>query len=368
MYESYPILEIALEKITHNTKKLVSLCKRHEIAVAGVTKVFCGNPQITKAMVDGGVELLADSRIENLKRLTHFNLPKLLLRLPMLSRAREVVEFANISLNSEVDTIRALSDAAISHGTVHKIILMVDLGDLREGIISEAELFDTVSASLALEGIALYGIGTNLSCYGGVIPTKKNLASLVRQKMVIENRFNIPIEVLSGGNSSTLYLIEEGKIPEPINQIRLGESIVLGRETAFGRRLKGTYNDCFNLIAEIIEIKEKPSIPIGVLGLDAFGNKPAFVDKGIMKRALCAIGTQDVDIEDLIPIDQDITIVGMSSDHLILDITQCNHVYEVGELIKFNLTYGGILRSMTSEYVAKKYKKKVNQLSTISPS
>ena len=188
--------------------------------------------------------------------MVHLELPKLLLRLPMISRVGEVVKSANISLNSETNTIRALSDAAISQGKVHKIILMVDLGDLREGIINETELFATVSAAIRFKGISLIGIGTNLSCYGGVIPTKTNLASLVRQKKALESRFGIQLDVLSGGNSSTLYLIEEGDIPEAINQLRLGESIVIGRETAFGRHLKDTYIDCFRLIAEIIEIKE----------------------------------------------------------------------------------------------------------------
>ena len=356
MIMSYPRLEISLDKITHNTQVITGICNRQGIRVAGVTKVFCGHPKIARAMVDGGIDILADSRLENLKKLREFPLPKLLLRLPMISQAKAVVECADISLNSEIETIKALSEAAIAQSKSHKIILMFDLGDLREGIFDENELFHTVEQLLQLKGVILIGIGTNMTCFGGVIPTPKNLSRLTRQKRAIESRFDLHLEVVSGGNSSTLYLIEEGSMPDGINQLRLGESIILGRETAYGRQLRGTYDDCFKLIAEIIEIKEKPSSPIGVVRLDAFGHRPSFVDKGIRKRALCAIGKQDVGIGDIIPDDEGLALLGASSDHLILDVTECDRTYKVGDLVSFCLTYGGILRSMTSEYVAKQFK------------
>jgi predicted amino acid racemase len=351
----YPRLEISLEKITHNTRVVVGSCNREGIRVAGVTKVFCGHPVIAKAMVDGGIDILADSRLENLKKLKEFPLQKLLLRLPMISQAKTVVECADISLNSEIETIKALSEAAIAQRKSHKIILMFDLGDLREGIFDENELFFTVEQLLQLKGVILIGIGTNMTCFGGVIPTPKNLSRLTRQKRTIESRFDLHLEVVSGGNSSALYLIEEGSMPDGINQLRLGESIVMGRETAYGRQLRGTYSDCFRLIAEIIEIKEKPSSPIGEVRQDAFGDKPSFVDKGIRIRALCAIGRQDINIGDLIPQDEAIAVLGASSDHLILDVADCDRTYKIGDLIPFSLKYGGILRCMTSEYVAKHF-------------
>ena len=353
--KSYPRLEISLDKITHNTQVVIGICNRQGIRVAGVTKVFCGHPKIARAMVDGGIDILADSRLENLKKLREFPLPKMLLRLPMISQAKAVVECADISLNSEIETIKALSEAAIAQSKSHKIILMFDLGDLREGIFDENELFYTVGQLLRLEGVILTGIGTNMTCYGGVLPTPRNLSRLIKYKEAIESRFDLHLDVVSGGNSSTLYLIEEGSMPEGINQLRLGESIVLGRETAYGRQLKGTYNDCFRLIAEVIEIKEKPSSPIGEVRLDAFGDSPSFVDKGIRIRALCAIGKQDINVEDLIPEDDALTVLGASSDHLILDVTGCDRIYRIGDFVPFSLTYGGILRCMTSAYVAKQF-------------
>ncbi len=350
----YPRVEISLDKIRNNAEKLISLCNNNGITVAAVTKVFCGLPEIAQALVQSGATVLADSRIENLKRMNSIDAPKLLLRLPMISQAEEVVEFADISLNSEIHTIKELSKKAIEKGLVHKIILMIDLGDLREGIIDEREIYQSVEEILRLEGINLIGIGTNLTCYGGVIPNQENLNRIVRIKESIENKFGIKLEIVSGGNSSSLYLLEgkEG-IPKGINQLRLGESIVLGRETAYGNKIEDTYEDCFRLVAEIIEVKEKPSLPIGEIGMDAFGNKPVFQDRGMRKRAICAIGKQDVSIDNIVPEDNDIIILGGSSDHLIIDITDSLNNYKTGEKVSFRLSYGGILSTLTSEYVKK---------------
>ena len=154
---SYPRLEIFLDKITHNTQVVVGLCHHKDIRVAGVTKVFCGHPTIARAMVDGGIDFLADSRLENLKKLRDFPLSKLLLRLPMISQAEAIIEWADVSLNSEIETIKALSEAALARRKVHQVILMVDLGDLREGIIDDNELFHTVEQVMQLGGVVLTG-------------------------------------------------------------------------------------------------------------------------------------------------------------------------------------------------------------------
>ena len=349
----YPRIEVDLNKIKHNTSTLVNLCKKYKIKVAGVTKVFCADTEIAKAYVEGGVDYLADSRIENLIKLKEFKIPKILLRLPMISEVEKVVEYADISLNSEVDTIKALSKASKGKGVTHKIILMYDLGDLREGYFKEEDLFEAIEEILKLEGIEIIGLGTNLTCYGGVIPRGENLGRLVNLANKIEKEYNINIDIISGGNSSTLHLLINDKKIDGINHLRLGESIVLGRETAFGNRIENTYDDAFQLAAEIIEIKDKPSVPIGEIGMDAFGKTPTFVDRGVRKRIICAIGKQDIDFDSLIPLDDGIEILGGSSDHLILDGTDSKVDYKVGDEIRFKLTYGGILRAMTSAYVKK---------------
>lgn len=351
----YPRVEVDLNKLEHNVKYIVNKCNSKGIKVAGVTKVFCGDPKIAKAYVDGGVSFLADSRIENLKKLKDFDIPKILLRLPMQSEAEDIVEYADVSLNSEMDTIKILSKKAVDAGKVHKIILMIDLGDLREGYFKEEEIYEAVEEILKLKGIKLEGIGTNLTCYGGIIPREDNVGKLIKVAEKIKNNYNIDLEIISGGNSSSLHLIFNDNMPEGINQLRLGESLVLGRETAFGDRIEDTFDDAFTIVVEAIELKEKPSIPIGEIGMDAFGNKPTFTDRGIRKRMICAIGKQDIDLENIVPVDDDLIILGGSSDHLILDVTNSKIDYSVGDKIRFKLDYGGILSSTTSEYVKRVY-------------
>lgn len=352
---SYPRVEVNLNKLTHNTKKLIDKCHEIGISVAGVTKVFCADPKITNAYINGGVDYIADSRIENLIKLKNVTLPKLLLRLPMLSEVNRVVEYADISLNSEIKTIKALSKVALQKNKKHKIIIMVDLGDLREGYFNEEDLYKAVEEILKLDGIDLVGLGTNLTCYGGIIPREENLERLIKLKENIEKRYNIKLNIISGGNSSSLHLIFNNEMPKGINNIRLGESLVLGRETAFGEKIVGFYDDIFILSTEAIELKEKPSVPIGEIGMDAFGNTPTFTDRGIRKRMICAIGKQDVDIKDITPLDEDIIILGGSSDHLLLDVTDSKLEYSVGDVIKFKLNYGSILSTMTSQYIKKVY-------------
>lgn len=348
----YPLLRINLEKLRKNTQTIVNLCEKRNIKVVGVTKVFCAIPEVAQTMVKGGVEILGDSRIKNLKKLQHIPVPKMLLRIPMKSEVEEVIKYADISLNSEIDTIKSLSEEAKKQRKIHEIILMVDLGDLREGVLKE-DVIPIVEQIVKLEGIRLRGIGTNLTCYGSVIPTPDILEELVEIKNSINKKFNLNLDIVSGGNSSSLYLVQNGLIPRGITQLRIGEAIVLGRETAFGDRIPHTYDDVFILEAQIVELKEKPSYPRGILGMDAFGERQVYVDRGIMKRAILAVGKQDVNMNDLIPMDSSIELIGSSSDHLIVNVTNSQYPYKVGDIIKFKLRYGGILSCSTSEYVEK---------------
>lgn len=350
--KNYPLLSIQVNQLKEN----VALLKKNiaPVTMMGVTKVFCAVPELVKAYVEGGVDFLADSRIENMMKLKSFDVPKVLLRLPMISQAKEVVENVDISLNSEIETIRALNDEAVKLNRIHRIILMVDLGDLREGLWPE-DVDATVLDILKLSNIELYGLGVNLTCYGGIIPKEDNLGQLVKIGRHIEERFGVQLKMISGGNSSSYYLTESKKMPHGITNLRLGEALVLGRETAYGAEIQGAHTGIFTLQAEIIELKTKPSLPIGEVGMDAFGNKPVFEDRGQRKRAILGIGRQDVNPNNLIPSDEAIFPIGASSDHLIIDVTDSEKAYRVGDIITFNVEYGALLPLMTSEYVTKEY-------------
>ncbi|MFR7985531.1 MAG: alanine/ornithine racemase family PLP-dependent enzyme, partial [Clostridia bacterium] len=239
----------------------------------------------------------------------------------------------------------------------HKVVLMIDLGDLREGIFyqNETEIFAAAELVLKLEHLELYGIAVNLTCYGAIIPKHDNLSLLCQWAEKIENKFGIRLQMISGGNSSSIYLIERGELPEKINNLRLGESFLLGNDTAYGTKLPGTTDDALILEAQIVELKEKPSLPVGEVGVDAFGQKPHYEDRGIIKRAIIAIGRQDTDPDSMEPLDKGVDILGASSDHMILDVTKSEIPYKVGDIVSFKLGYGGMLACATSPYVEKGY-------------
>lgn len=358
---SNPKITTDLKKLRHNLDVLSKKITNDGMSVMGVTKVFCAHPEIVKEYEEcEGITYLADSRIENF-----YNYPedseklRVLLRLPMLSEVDEVVEAVDISLNSELKTIRNLNKAAESLNKKHQIILMVDLGDLREGIFYQEELMKTVKEIMTLNNIYLLGLGVNLTCYGAVIPDYDVLKQLEDYKELLEGEFDLSLEVISGGNSSSLHLIDdpESEIPKGINNLRIGEAFVLGGETAYDNKLENMHQDVFSLTAEIIEFKNKPSYPIGNLGVNAFGEKPDIEDKGDMDRGIIAIGRQDVRFEDLTPVDSNIEIIGGSSDHTIIDFTKAEKDYQVGDEVVFHVNYGALLSSFTSPYVKKEFKK-----------
>lgn len=349
---SYPQLIANRKKLEHNTKIIVDRCAEYGVAVTAVTKCYCGLPVLAEAQVVAGVSMLADSRVENLKKLKDLSIPKMLIRIPMLSQVKEVVKFADISLNSEISVIKALGAEAITMNKTHKIMLMIDVGDLREGVMIE-EAKAMVDQIGKVEGVELIGIGANYACFGGVMPEYDNIAVLSEVALYAEETIGAPIEIISGGNSCTYQVMREGRTPDSLNHLRLGEIILLGYDSMFDRKIEGSYTDAFTLVAEIIELKEKPSKPIGTIGIDAFGNVPVFEDKGIRKRAILAIGRQDIRIENITPRLEGAEIVGGSSDHMILDVTQCEKDLKVGDLVEFDMAYGGLLSAFTSEYVEK---------------
>lgn len=350
----YPIIEIDISKIKHNTRRLVKLCSSIGLEVMGVTKVTAALPAVARAMLEAGVAKLADSRLANLKKLRESGLgaPLYLLRLPAASQAEEVVDLATGSLNSEIDTIKALSRAATKLEKNHRVILMVDLGDLREGIWAD-DVVRTAREIAGLPGIELEGLGTNLTCFGGVCPTPDNLGRLASLAREVETATGLKLTTVSGGNSSSLKLVQEGRIPEGVTQLRLGESIMLGRETIAREPVPGAYLDAFVITAEVIEVKDKPSVPVGEVGQDAFGNVPAFVDRGIRRRAICALGRQDAVLDGLEPLRTGVEVLGGSSDHLLLDVTEADPPVFVGDRLSFVPGYGCLLAAMTSPYVEK---------------
>ena len=359
----FPRFTIDLKKLQQNLDALIKITKdQGKCSLMIVTKGLCADRELSEMLLnDERVDYLADSRIQNIKSYSGEAKKRgketVLIRLPMHCEIEETVRYADISFNSEISTIRLLDEEAARQGKTHKILLMIDVGDLREGIFykEEEKIFDTVEEILQMKNIGLLGVGVNLTCYGAIIPKYDNLSLFVETAEKIERKFGIKFAMLSGGNSSSVYLIPKKELPERINNLRLGEAFLLGSDTAYGGKLPGTTGDALILSAQIIELQEKPSLPIGEAGMDAFGKKPYYEDKGIMKRAILAIGKQDTDHESMMPLDKDIEVLGSSSDHLLIDVTKCKKDYKTGDIVSFEVSYGALLKAATSKYVEKVY-------------
>ncbi|HIC36787.1 MAG TPA: alanine/ornithine racemase family PLP-dependent enzyme, partial [Candidatus Marinimicrobia bacterium] len=348
MKSSMPRIEISLSQIRENTKKLSELYMQKGISLMGVTKAVLGEPSIAKAMIQGGVKFIADSRIENIQKMKSAGISTqfVLLRTP-LSQAESIVKNADISLNTEIETLKKLSYHAKGQNKIHQVIIMVELGDLREGILP-CDLPQLVRKTLSLPHIKIIGIGCNLACYGGIKPDDKNMRELSELVDLIEKEFQIDLEIISGGNSANFEWFKSSQDVGRVNNLRLGESILLGCETVGRKVIPGLHTGAFQLIAEVIESKRKASVPLGEICQDAFGNVPGFLDRGDHQRVIIALGRQDVQVSNL-KSNNKLKMIGSSSDHIILDGE--NHNLEVGDEVSFSLDYGGLLATMTSPFV-----------------
>ena len=367
-----PRLEIDLDKIHHNARTLVDRLGPHGISVTGVTKAALGAPEIAAALVRGGVKVLGDSRIANIRTMRRAGItaPMMLVRSPMPSQVEGVVAQADISVNTELDVVSALSRSAVTARRTHGVMLMVELGDLREGIMP-GDLEPFVHAMLDFPNIALRGIGTNLACRSGVVPDTRNMAELSALADSIDATFGhrlcrqlgsaagSGLEIISGGNSANLQWALSGADTGRINDLRLGEAILLGREPLHRQPIDGLYTDAFALIAEVIETKVKPSKPWGEFGQTAFGEVPPpatdqisdpAAEQDCTTQTILALGRQDIDPEGLLP-PAGIEILGASSDHLVVD-SGCVRL-SVGAEIRFQTNYSALVRAMTSPFVAR---------------
>ena len=346
-----PRLEIDLEKIQHNALVLVERLAARNISVTGVTKATLGSPEIARALLRSGVKTLGDSRIENIESMRRARIPgsMTLLRSPMIGQVDRVVTHADVSFNTELDVISKLSSAARKIKRTHGIVLMVELGDLREGILP-GDLEATARQALRFPNIALKGIGTNLACRCGVSPNAMKMAELSTLADSLEASLGIDLEIVSGGNSANLEWASSDADTGRINDLRLGESILLGREPLHRQPIDGLNTDAVTLVAEVIESKGKPSKPWGVIAQNAFGEKLAVTDQGDICQTILAVGHQDTDPGDLYP-PPGIEVLGASSDHLVVNSGSSR--LPVGTEIPFQLGYRALVRSMTSPFVAK---------------
>ena len=344
-------LTVDLGKIRENTRTVVAHLPG--ISVVAVTKVTGGSPQVARAMLAGGAGAIGESRLENAERLRNAGIsaPIWLLRSPVPELAGEVVQLTDVSLESELETVVALDNAASAAGRRHAVVAMVDLGDLREGMLPK-DLPAFLERLNAMDHVDIAGIGVNLTCYGAIVPDERNLGELARLAEQSVRQLGRPL-LVSGGNSGSIGMVTSGRMPAAVDNLRIGETIVLGVDTLTREPALGLHLDAVTVTAPVIECLVKPSLPQGTIAQDAYGNVPSFTDRGDRRRAICALGRQDAPAEGLRPVDPRVEVLGASSDHLIIDVDALERPLRLGESVTFVPTYAATLQLFMSPYVQK---------------
>jgi predicted amino acid racemase len=351
-------LELYRSRLQHNHKFLEKLFNQRGIEWGVVTKLLCGNKSYIKEVLNLGITEIHDSRISNLKTVKSINpdIQTVYIKPPAKRSIPKIVRFADVSFNSEYTTIKMLSDEAVKQKKLHKIIIMIEMGDLREGVVGE-NVIEFYSSVFKLPGIKIVGLGTNLNCLHGVMPSQDKLIQLSLYKQLIEVKFDRKIPWISGGTSVTIPLLLKNMRPMGINHFRVGEILYFGLNLFTMKTVKGMKDDVFKLHAEIIELSEKPKVPIGELAENPSGEVTQINESDYGKtsyRAIIDIGLLDISPEFLIPDDKKIEISGASSDMLIIDLGRTRRNYKVGDLVSFKLRYMGALSILNSNYIEKK--------------
>ncbi len=351
-------IKLYRKKLEHNYRMLDTMFKEHGIDWAVVTKMLCGNTLFINEVERLGPTELCDSRVSNLKKIkkAYPSIQTVYIKPPAKRSIKSIVEWADVSFNTELQTIQWLSEEAVRQNKLHKVLIMIELGDLREGVLGE-DLIDFYAQVFNLPHITIVGIGANLNCLNGVMPSVDKLIQLSLYKQLIEAKFQVEMPWVSGGTSVVIPLVERKLIPKGINHFRVGETLFFGVDLFKEGPMTGFNTDVFKLFAEIIEITEKSSVPNGELAANPSGEVYEIKEEDYGKtseRAILDIGLLDIQPHFLETEDPEIEIEGASSDMLIMDLKENSSNYKVGDLICFKLKYMGALGLMNSNYIEKR--------------
>lgn len=351
-------LKLYRKELQHNYNYLDQLFKQNHIKWGITTKLFCGNRDYLNEVINLGIGEVHDSRISNLEVIKEIDPQTLTIYIkpPPKDIVRDVVKYADISLNTELSTLHELSDEAQRQNTTHKVIIMIELGDLREGVMRD-DLINFYEKVFRLPGIEVVGLGTNLNCLHGVMPDGDKLIQLSLYKQIIELRFKKEIPLVSGGTTVTIPLLLRNQLPEGVNHFRIGEALFFGKNLFTDGLIEGMSDQVMELYSQIIELSEKPVVPTGDLGVNPQGKAVEVEEDDYGKtsyRAIIDIGVLDIQPNYLVPVDKNITITDASSDMLVLDVGSNPKKYKVGDMIRFKLKYMGALGLMNSDYIEKR--------------
>lgn len=361
-------LIIETQRIQENIKRLSSFFGDHGIYWSLVTKVFSGDIEFLQhILTDEVIENIysvGDSRLTSLKNLKKVNphMRTIYIKPPAITYAEDIVRYADISLNSSFETIMALNEEAIKQNKIHQVIIMIELGELREGVNLD-DFMGFYESVFHLPNIDVIGIGSNLGCMYGIEPSYEKLMELSKYRREISKKFNKELKLLSGGSSITLPLIETGQVPKDVNHFRVGEAAFFGVSPLKNEPFLDLHTDTFEFDANIIELEEKKLVPDGTISDGNIGHTADFDEADAHKttfKAILDFGILDVDVKDLETKEDGIEFVGVTSDMLVLDIGENENPdgtqrFHTGDKIRFTCNYMAVARLLNSKFIDKRF-------------
>ncbi len=357
------------QRLQINARQLEHIVHSANAEWALVTKLLCGHADVLREVLATGVKAVCDSRLSNLRMVQRLapDVGRIYIKPPPRNAIHGVVETAHVSCNTESRTLEWLNEAAGALGTQHGVLIMVEGGDLREGVTNTSTLLSVCETAESAPNLHLLGLGTNFNCLSGVLPTAEAMHRLLQQQQIVEEHLGRELQWMSAGSSVVLPMLLRGDVPSGLDHFRIGESFFFGNDLIDGSTLPGMERDVFVLEAEIIEIGEKPSGPSGPMQAPPSGDPPAITKPAheLSTRAIVDVGLLDIGkAEYLQPMDEGVSIVGASSDMLVVDVTDAAERYTVGSTISFHVGYMATLSIMNSDYVHKRVVSSHQEVST----
>ncbi|MCX7667505.1 MAG: alanine racemase [Atribacterota bacterium] len=355
----YPRLEINLEIIRSNVITLLERCQQWHLRPVFVTKGFLADFPLVKMLYETGVRNFADSNLVNLLRIrTLFgrSVRLSLIRLPMRGELEAIRDHDIIPFVSHWGVLQDMNAVAQKKREKQKVILAVESGDAREGFLSD-ELLLIGEKMQKLPWIEIEGIGSTLACLNGVLPGPAVMRWLIELKEKLRERLGGQKISLSVGGTTFMELWENEGNWEGIDEIRFGEAFLFGSDISRKRTMDWLKQGAFIVWAEIVEVYSKGIARESLRGFDAFGETVSVPVFGQRKRALLALGKQDIDENQLYFPGTGVKIVGATSNYLVVDIEESRENYRVGDVVGFRAGYGAVLRAFLSPYVVKVYVK-----------
>lgn len=356
-------LVIKSDRIIQNVEKLNQFLEKHNVEWSLIVKVLSGHKEFLEKLlfhpVVKSIHSLGDSRISGLRVIKEINpeIVTMYAKPPAMDTIEEIISYADISLNSSFRTIEALNAEAGKQGKKHRIIIMIELGELREGILRE-KVIDFYKRVFDLKHIDIEGIGTNLGCMYGIQPTYDKLLQMSLYKQLIDAKFNTNLPLISGGSSITLPLVGKSAMPRNINHLRIGETAFLGTSPYDGKQFLDLSTDTFDYLGNIIELELKETSPDGILTEGNIGHTIDDFEWDHSYRAILDFGILDVDVQELTPKDPQIQFAGTTSDMSVYDLGPVEKEktckYKVGDKLKFNPSYMAVARLMNSKFIDKR--------------